>query len=77
MTGLPPILKLVPFTTIQGFLKRHITLSWVNWLRYGESSKFNEEKKSSTFFTKTHLEPSMINWLQFDNFFEEPLLRAF
>ena len=45
MTGLPPMSKLVSFTTIQGFLKRYIALSWVNWLRNSESSKFNEEKR--------------------------------
>ena len=45
MTILPPISKLVSFTTIQGFLKRYLTLSWVNWLKNGKSSKFNEEKK--------------------------------
>ena len=45
MTGLLPMSKLLSFTTIQGFLKRYLTLSWVNWLKNGESSKFNEEKK--------------------------------
>ena len=63
MTSLTPISKLISCTTIQGFLKRYITLSWVNWLRNSKSSKFNEEKKSSTTFTKTHLEPFMIDLL--------------
>ena len=45
MTGLPPISKLVSCTTILGFLKRYITLSWVNLLRNSESLKLNEEKR--------------------------------
>ena len=52
MTGLPPISKLVLCTTIQGFLKRYITLSWVNWLRNSESSKFNEEKRAPPLLLK-------------------------
>ena len=52
ITGLPPISKLISCTTIQGFLKRYITLSWVNWLRNGESSKFKEEKKVQPFWLK-------------------------
>ena len=63
MTSLSPISKLVSFTIIQGFLKRYLTLSWVNWLKNGESSKFNEEKKVPSTFTKTHLEPFMIDLL--------------
>ena len=44
MIDLLPISKLLSFTTIQRFLK-NIILSWVNWLRNGESSNFNEAKK--------------------------------
>ena len=52
MTSLPPISKLVSFTTIQGFLKRYVTLSWLKWLKNGESSKFNEEKKVPSLLLK-------------------------
>ena len=48
MTSFPPISKLISCTTIQGFLKRYITLSWINWLRNGKSSNFNEVDKVPT-----------------------------
>ena len=63
MTSLTPISKLISCTTIQGFLKRYITLSWYHWHRNGDSSKCNEENKVPNTFTKTHLEPSMIDML--------------
>ena len=39
MTDLFPVLYLHSKVTIQGILKRYITISWVNWLRNGELSK--------------------------------------
>ena len=48
MTSLPPISKFISCTTIPGFLKRYITLSWIKWLRNGDSSKFDEENKVPT-----------------------------
>ena len=52
MTSLAPISKLVSYTTIQGFLKRYTTLSWINWIRNGKSSNFNEENKVPTLVLK-------------------------
>ena len=45
MTIFLPISTLLSFTSIQGFPRRYVTLSLVNWLRNGKSSKFNEAKK--------------------------------
>ena len=39
MTNLLPFSQLLSTATIQGFLKRYITLSWVNWLKNGELSR--------------------------------------
>ena len=52
MIDLLPISKLLSFTTIQGFLRKYITLPQVNWLRNDESSNFNEPKKVPPFLLK-------------------------
>ena len=42
MIELPLILKLISSTTIQGFLLRYITLSYIIWLKKCRLSKFDE-----------------------------------
>ena len=43
MIDLLSIKKLYSFTSIQDFLLRYITLSYVNWLKNGRSSNFDEK----------------------------------
>ena len=52
MTSLLPISKLLSFTTIQGFIRRYINLSWDNWFSNGKSSKFGETKIVSPLLLK-------------------------
>ena len=77
MTSLTPISKLISCTTIQGFLKRYITLSWINWLRNGDSSKFNEENKVPTLLLKLIWSLPWQTCFQFHNCYWQPQLRAF
>ena len=76
MTDLSPISKLVSYTTIQGFLKRYITLSWVSCLRNSEFSNFNEEKVFPPLSLKLILSLSWNICFQFHNFFQQSLLRS-
>ena len=50
MTGLPPILKLVPFTTIQGFLKRYIIFFGSTGLLMTSLQSSMKVKKSHQFY---------------------------
>ena len=75
ITGLAPISKLISCTTIQGFLKRYITFSWVNWLRTGEPLKFNEKKVPPLLLKLIWSLPWQV-WLQFQNLFHVPLFTA-
>ena len=45
MIEILPISKLHSFATIQRYLWRYLTLSYVNWLRNGELSKFEVQSK--------------------------------
>ena len=77
MTDLLPTSKLLLFITIQGFLRRYLTLSWVNLLRNDESSNFNEANKTPSTFIKTHLEPCMTNLLLFLHRISIPTIQGF
>ena len=58
MTKLAPISKMISFSTIQGFLKRYITIFYVSWLRNGKLSNLEVQKKSlkkSSFTTKINI----------------------
>ena len=77
MTDLLPTSKLLLFITIQGFLRRYLTLSWVNLLRNDESSNFNEATKTPSTFIKTHLEPCMTNLLLFLHRISIPTIQGF
>ena len=49
MTDILPVSVLLSNSTLQGSLLRYITLSYLNWPRNGEPSKFKVWKKCSTY----------------------------